>query len=86
MQEAGLAGFDSETWNAISAPPKTPLPIVAKLNTAINEVLGTPEMQATLKALHLQPVGGTTAQMSEIVKSDTKRWGDLIRAANVTIE
>jgi tripartite-type tricarboxylate transporter receptor subunit TctC len=86
MQEAGLAGFESDTWNAISAPPKTPLPIVAKLNTAINDVLGTPEMQATLKALHLQPVGGTTAQMSEIVKSDTKRWGDLIRAANVTIE
>jgi tripartite-type tricarboxylate transporter receptor subunit TctC len=86
MQEAGLAGFESDTWNAISAPPKTPLPIVAKLNTAINEVLGTPEMQATLKALHLRPAGGTPAQMSEIVKSDTKRWGDLIRAANVTIE
>jgi tripartite-type tricarboxylate transporter receptor subunit TctC len=77
MQEAGLAGFESDTWNAISAPPKTPLPIVAKLNTAINEVLGTPEMQATLKALHLRPAGGTPAQMSEIVKSDTKRWAIL---------
>ena len=68
MQEAGLAGFESDTWNAISAPPMTPLPIVAKLNTAINEVLGAPEMQARLKALHLQPAGGTTAQMAEIVK------------------
>jgi tripartite-type tricarboxylate transporter receptor subunit TctC len=86
MQEAGLAGFESDTWNAISAPPKTPMAIVAKLNTAINEVLGAPEMQAALKALHLQPVGGTPAQMAEIVKSDTKRWGALIRAANVTIE
>jgi tripartite-type tricarboxylate transporter receptor subunit TctC len=86
MQEAGLAGFQSDTWNAISAPPKTPLPIVAKLNAAINEVLGTPEMQTRLKALHLQAAGGTPAQMAEVVKSDTKRWGDLIRAANVTIE
>src|SRR5260221_10654119 len=80
MQEAGLAGFVSDTWNAISAPPRTPAAIVAKLNTAINEVLGAPEMQARLKELHLQPAGGTPAQMAEIVKSDTKRWGDLIRA------
>jgi tripartite-type tricarboxylate transporter receptor subunit TctC len=86
LQEAGLAGFSSDTWNAISAPPKTPAPIVAKLNAAINEVLAAPEMQAHLKTLHLQPVGGTPAQMAEVVKADTKRWGDLIRAANVTIE
>jgi tripartite-type tricarboxylate transporter receptor subunit TctC len=86
MQEAGLAGFVSDTWNAISAPPKTPAPIVAKLNAAINEVLATPEMQAQMKTMHLQPIGGTPAQMAEIVKSDTRRWGDVIRAANVTIE
>ncbi len=86
MQEAGLPGFNSNTWNAISAPPKTPAPIVAKLNAAINEVLAAPEMQAQLKSLHLQAVGGTPAQMTEIVKSDTRRWGDLIRAANVKIE
>jgi tripartite-type tricarboxylate transporter receptor subunit TctC len=86
MQEAGLAGFVSDTWNAISAPPKTPAPIVAKLNAAINEVLAAPEMQAQLKTLHLQPVGGTPAQMAEIVKVDTQRWGDVIRAANVSID
>jgi tripartite-type tricarboxylate transporter receptor subunit TctC len=86
MQEAGLAGFVSDTWNAISAPPKTPAPIVAKLNAAINEVLAAPEMQAQLRTLHLQPIGGTPAQMAEIVKTDTQRWGDLIRAANVSID
>ncbi len=86
MQEAGLAGFVSDTWNAISAPPKTPAPIVAKLNAAINEVLAAPEMRAQLKTLHLQPIGGTPAQMAEIVKTDTRRWGDVIRAANVSID
>jgi tripartite-type tricarboxylate transporter receptor subunit TctC len=86
LQEAGLTGFVSDTWNAISAPPKTPAPIVAKLNAAINEVLKAPEMQAHLSLMHLQAVGGTPQQMAEIVKADTKRWGDVIRAANVTIE
>jgi hypothetical protein len=36
--------------------------------------------------MHLQAVGGTPQQMAEIVKADTQRWGDVIRAANVTIE
>ncbi len=86
LQEAGLTGFVSDTWNAISAPPKTPAPIVAKLNAAINEVLKAPEMQSHLSLMHLQGVGGTPQQMAEIVKADTQRWGDVIRAANVTLE
>jgi len=86
LQEVGLTGFVSDTWNAISAPPKTPAPIVAKLNAAINEVLKAPEMQAHLSLMHLQAVGGSPQQMAEIVKADTQRWGDVIRAANVTLE
>src|SRR5215468_10801359 len=86
VQEAGLAGFASDTWNAISAPPKTPAPIVAKLNAAINDALKAPDMQSHLGLMHLQAVGGTPQQMAEIVKADTRRWGDVIRAANVTLE
>src|SRR5215471_6309975 len=86
LQEAGLAGFVSDTWNAISAPPKTPAPIVAKLNAAINDVLNAAEMRAHLNVMHLQSVGGTPQQMAELVKADTRRWGEVIRTANVTIE
>jgi tripartite-type tricarboxylate transporter receptor subunit TctC len=86
LQEAGLAGFVSDTWNAISAPPKTPMPIVAKLNAAINEVLRAPDMQPQLSLMHLRAVGGTPQRMAEIVKADTQRWGNVIRAANVTLE
>src|SRR5258707_1638827 len=86
LQEAGLAGFVSDTWNAISAPPKTPAPLVAKLNAALNEVLKAPEMQGHLSLMHLQAVGGTSQRMAEIIRADTQRWGDVIRAANVTLE
>jgi len=86
LQEAGLTGFTSDTWNAISAPPRTPAAIVAKLNTAINEVLHAPDVQSHLGLLHLQAAGGTPQQMAEIIKADIARWGDVIRAANVTLE
>jgi tripartite-type tricarboxylate transporter receptor subunit TctC len=83
MGEAGLKDFISDTWNAISAPPKTPAPIIAKLNAAINEVLKMPEVQEHFRKLDLQPVGGTPQHMAEVVKADTVRWGEVIREANV---
>jgi tripartite-type tricarboxylate transporter receptor subunit TctC len=41
--EAGVPDLISDTWNAISAPPKTPAPIIAKLNRAINDTLNEPD-------------------------------------------
>jgi len=86
MQEAGVPNFISDTWNAISAPPKTPAAIVAKLNAAINQALQDPEVKAHYARMHLTAVGGTPANMAKIVKDDTERWGAVIKSAKVTIE
>lgn len=86
MQEAGLKGFVSDTWNAISAPPKTPAPIVAKLNAAINEALNVPDVRSHLRLMHLQAVGGPPQRMAEVIKADIARWGAVIRAGKVAIK
>jgi tripartite-type tricarboxylate transporter receptor subunit TctC len=84
--EAGVTDFRSDTWNAIAAPPKTPRAIVAKLNAAINEVLKLPEVQAHFATLSMRPVGGTPAEMADFVKAETRRWGEVVRAANISAE
>ena len=86
MQEAGVPNFISDTWNAISAPPKTPPAVVAKLNAAINQALNDPDVKAHYARLHLTAVGGTPENMAKIVKDDTARWGAVIQAAKVTLE
>ena len=86
MNESGLPGFISDTWNAISAPPKTPPAVIAKLNAAINDVLNMPEVRAHYDRMHLQAGGGTPADMAKIVKTDTERWGAVIKSTNLTIE
>ena len=50
MDEIGVKDFESDTWNAISAPPKTPAAIVNKINAAINEALKDPEIVARFKS------------------------------------
>jgi tripartite-type tricarboxylate transporter receptor subunit TctC len=86
LAEAGIAGVESGTWNAIVAPPKTPRAIVAKLSQGINQVLNDPEVKAHLAEVSLQPVGGTPEQTGAFIREETQRWGDLIRAAHVTID
>jgi tripartite-type tricarboxylate transporter receptor subunit TctC len=78
-----VKGVESDTWNAISAPPKTPKAIIAKLNGAINEVLKDPDVVAKFNSLSMLPGGGTPEQMGAFVKEETQRWGDVIRAANI---
>jgi tripartite-type tricarboxylate transporter receptor subunit TctC len=84
--EAGVPSFRSDTWNAIAAPPKTPATIVAKLNAAINDVLKQPEVRAHFATLSMQPIGGTPADLAELMRSETHRWGEVIRAANLTAQ
>ena len=63
--EVGVADFVSDTWNAISAPPKTPAPIIAKLNRAINDVLTEPETKTRFRELNLMAAGGSPAGHGE---------------------
>jgi len=83
LDEAGVKGFESGTWNAIAAPPKTPATIVAKLNSTINDVLKSPEAQAHFAQINLHVVGGTPAEASAFIKKETQVWGEVIKAAGV---
>jgi tripartite-type tricarboxylate transporter receptor subunit TctC len=86
MQEAGVQDFKSDTWNAIAAPPGTPKAIIVKINAAMNEILTAPEMRDHLAKLTMQPIGGTPAEMATFLQAETRRWRDVIRAANMSAE
>ncbi len=83
MAEAGLPEVVSETWNAISAPPKTAGPIIVKLNQAINEVLREPEVLARFRELQVLVGGGDAAQTRKFVEDQRALWGKVIQAAGV---
>src|SRR5499433_866692 len=79
MTELGVPGCVSDTWNAISAPPRTPAPIIAKLNQTMNDIIKLPDMQQRFAELNLIPVGGSPEEMRQLVEAETRRWGDVIR-------
>jgi tripartite-type tricarboxylate transporter receptor subunit TctC len=86
MIETGVPGFISDTWNALSAPPKTPAPIVSKLNQAVNDIISAPETKKQFEDLNLLPAGGSSAAMAKFVKDETLRWTEVIHRAGIQPE
>ena len=86
LEELGVHGCISDTWHAITAPPKTPPAIIAKLNAAANAAMLDPGLRERFAALSIGPGGGTSAAASAFVKEETQRWGDVIRKAGIQPE
>ena len=86
IEQQGVTGFLSATWNAVAAPAGTPAAITERLNREINATLGLPDIEAAFRELHLTRVGGTRADMTEFVNAERRRWGDVVRHANISID
>jgi tripartite-type tricarboxylate transporter receptor subunit TctC len=81
-----LPGFESVAWYAIVAPPKTPKSIVDKINADVNEALRQPELQDRLKKLTAEIFGGSVGKASDYMRTEVDRWGNVIKAAHITLE
>jgi len=79
MAEAGLAGYDISSWQAVFAPAGTPPAIVDRLYTEIARILKTPDIQKRLGDLGLNIVEMTPAQLSALIKSDVPRLGKIVK-------
>jgi tripartite-type tricarboxylate transporter receptor subunit TctC len=78
MVESGFPNFVSTSWTGLLAPAHTPQPVIAKLNAAINEGLKTPELKIALERLSNQPLGGTPADFTTVIKADLDKWSPIV--------
>jgi tripartite-type tricarboxylate transporter receptor subunit TctC len=85
VQEAGFKGFEATAWYALAAPTGTPNEIVAKINAATNAFLKSPKGHEVLAKLGMQAVGGPPADLKAFIGSELKKWGPVVKAANITM-
>ena len=86
IDASGVGGFSSTTFFSLMAPPKTPLDVRDKLNRAIVAAMHSAEAQAKLRTIFVEASTLGTAEMDAFIKAQSKLWGDVIRAANITVE
>jgi tripartite-type tricarboxylate transporter receptor subunit TctC len=84
--EAGVAGYDVASWNALAAPAGTPGPVIEQLNRAAREALASPAVQDKLGKLGMRTAASTPAGLERLLASEIRRWGEVIRAAKIEPE
>ena len=86
LQEAGLKGFDIETWYGILAPAGTPPAIVARLNAEMLKVIRSPEFVQRMKEAGCEPLGSTPAEMAVRISSETAKFAKIVRDGKLVVE
>jgi tripartite-type tricarboxylate transporter receptor subunit TctC len=86
LEEAGVAGYEANTWQMMVGPAHMPEPIVTKLNAAMADFMATPEAQKFFTSLGMEPKIGTPAQAHEHIVKEAARWSQVIKGMGISID
>jgi tripartite-type tricarboxylate transporter receptor subunit TctC len=78
-----VPGFEASAWFGVSAPRKTPIEIVEKLNKEINSILADPKKKDRLADLGGAVIPGSPADFGKLIIEETEKWGKVVKAAGV---
>lgn len=81
-----LPGYETYTWNALFAPAGTPPEAIAKLNTAANNALKDPQVQARLADFSATVVGSTPEELGAHVKTEIAKWAPIVKASGAQLD
>jgi tripartite-type tricarboxylate transporter receptor subunit TctC len=83
VAESGLPDYKYDSWFGVLAPAGTPKPILDKVSKDIAQVLAMPDVKEKLNVQGSIPAPNTPEQFDAIIKSDTERYGKILRDAGV---
>ena len=81
-----IPDYEVDSWYAMFAPAKTPPAIVARMQKEISRVVQLPDVRQKLIEQGGDPVGGTPEELDRIVRSELKKWTEVIQAAKIKLE
>jgi len=85
-KEAGMPGLEAGTWYTVLAPAGTPKTVIALLNKQINATLADPVFRKRVMDMGLTVMGGTPADVTTYIASESKRWSEVVRSAGVKVD
>jgi len=86
IAEAGVPGYEVNSWSGIIAPAGLPRPILEQLNTAVNASVAAPEVKERLAQLGSESGGSTPEQFGELIRRDSAKWAEVIRLSGARID
>lgn len=82
----GTANFKGVAWQSLVAPAGTPADVVARYADALDKVMSQRDLRARLAGDGFEPETLPPAQLAAFIRSETERWGQVIRASGATVD
>jgi tripartite-type tricarboxylate transporter receptor subunit TctC len=79
IAESGYPGFETVGWAGLLAPTGTPKEIVARLNAEVVRILDQTELKERFVSLGAELVSSTPEEFGAYIKSETAKWGRVIK-------
>jgi tripartite-type tricarboxylate transporter receptor subunit TctC len=86
IAEAGVPGYDANSWYGVIAPAGTPPDVVKKLQTTISEIIAEPDVQKALSALGLELIGSTPEELGKTIEEQVAQWQKVMKTAGIEPE
>jgi len=86
LSEAGVPGFDVQTWYGLLAPAGTSPVILNRLRDEIAKALSQPEIKERFASLGLEPVGSTPKEFDDYIKSEVPKWTRVAKISGATAQ
>jgi tripartite-type tricarboxylate transporter receptor subunit TctC len=82
--EAGLAGYEANSWQSLVAPANLPAPVLGALNEALAAVVAEPATREHFLRLGMQPMTSTPREFAAYLRDEIAKWAPVIKAAGAT--
>jgi tripartite-type tricarboxylate transporter receptor subunit TctC len=86
LDEAGVTGFDMDSWAGIFAPAGTPAEIVTLLNKELRKIIDNPEVKSNLGKAGFEAFSSSPEELGDFVKIQLAKWSKMIRDAGIQPE
>ena len=86
LQEQGIAGFESGTWQGMLVAKGTPQAVIARLNAELIKVIRSPDIRARLAGQGAEVVTMTPAGQDQFFAKEAKRWAEVVAQANIKLD
>jgi tripartite-type tricarboxylate transporter receptor subunit TctC len=83
MDEAGVTGFDMDSWAGIVAPAGTPPEIVTRLNTELRKIIDSPDIKKMLGRVGFEAFSSSPKEMEDTIKVQLAKWGKMVKDAGI---
>jgi tripartite-type tricarboxylate transporter receptor subunit TctC len=84
--EVGYPQLEGGPWFGFFVPAKTPRPIIDWLNAQAKQAFSAPENRERFAQQGLTTLLGTPEETAAFVAAESKRWGDVIKRANIRLQ